>query len=50
MFFEIERVAVRSDIDVNLLSSFSDPSKLFDVPTVCSGGLGFESGIRDQLS
>jgi hypothetical protein len=46
----IERVAVRSDINVNLLSTLSGPTKLFGIPAVCSGGLGFESGICDQLS
>jgi hypothetical protein len=50
VLFEIEGVAVRSDIDANLLSTFSGPMKLFGIPAVCSEGLGFESGIRDQLS
>jgi hypothetical protein len=50
VLFEIERVAVRSGIDVHLLSMFSGLTKLFDIPALCSGGLGFESGIRDQLS
>jgi hypothetical protein len=50
VLFEIERLAVRSNIDVNLLSTFSGPMKLFGIPAVFSGGLGFESGIGDQLS
>jgi len=50
VLYEIERVAIRSDINVNSLSMFSDPTKLFGIPALCSGGLGFESGIRDQLS
>ena len=49
MLFEIERVAVRSDFDVNLLSTFNGPTKLLGIPAVCSGGLGFEYGIRDQF-
>ena len=50
MLFEIERESVRSVIDVNLVSMFSGPTKLFGIPALRSGVLGFESGIRDQLS
>jgi hypothetical protein len=50
VLFEIETVAVRSDIDVNLLSMFSGAKKLFGIPAVCPGGLGFKSVIRDQPS
>jgi hypothetical protein len=48
VLFEIERVAVRSYIEVNLLNIFSGAKKLFGIPAVCPGGLGFESVIRDQ--